>query len=273
MPFSTSPVNTAGIGLNSSKMTSPEIARAANRPFTIIEKIMGAANGVHRLHLIPEISARNSNGQKTVFMGTELHEYRKCDQMREHNLFIACEIFKHELNHVLSPDKDIEIHWMDAALHATPDRMKASLEKAVADHVGSPSNHVCFLFGTGCHPDICKITKGCGSQALPVSNCIQAFLGPEETKRLEANRTMIVTPGWITAWQSIMDGLGWDEVDVRINLGRYDRILLLDAGIAPLADEDILSFYDLAQVPIEIEPVDLTYFKGLIDQVLDARQS
>lgn len=192
--------------------------------------------------------------------------------MKKHHVFIACEIFKHELNHVLSSDKTIDIHWMDAALHATPDRMKASLEKAAAEHASSPSNNVSFLFGNGCHPDICKITEGCGSKTLPVSNCIQALLGPEETKSLEADRTMIVTPGWITAWQSIMQGLGWDEVDVRINLGRYDRILLLDAGIAPVADEDILAFYDLAQVPVEIAPVKLTYFKNLIDHVLDDRQ-
>jgi len=190
--------------------------------------------------------------------------------MRDHKILIACEIFKHELNHVLSPEKDIEIQWLEAALHATPDRMKAALEKAVANHAGSPSNNVCFLFGNGCHPDICKITDGCGSRTLPVGNCIQAILGPEETKRLESDRTMIVTPGWITAWQSIMDGLGWDEVDVRINLGRYDRILLLDTGTAPTADEDILAFYDLTQVPIEIALVDLTYFKGLIYQALDA---
>ncbi len=191
--------------------------------------------------------------------------------MESRKKFIACAIFKQELTHVLSSEKDIEIQWLDAALHAKPDLMKTQLKKAAAEHAGSPSSNVCFLFGNGCHPDICKITEGCGSRTLPVGNCIQALLGPDETKRLEADRTMIVTPGWITAWQGIMEGLGWDEVDVRINLGRYDRILLLDAGIGPVADEDILAFYDLAQVPIEIEPVDLTYFKNLIDHVLDAR--
>jgi hypothetical protein len=31
------------------------------------------------------------------------------------------------------------------------------------------------------------------------------------------------------------------------------------------------SFYDLVQVPIEIEPVDLGYFKNLIYQLLDEK--
>jgi hypothetical protein len=37
------------------------------------------------------------------------------------------------------------------------------------------------------------------------------------------------------------------------NLGRYDRILLLDPGIDPLSDEEILMFFDLTRIPIEIE--------------------
>ena len=36
-------------------------------------------------------------------------------------------------------------------------------------------------------------------------------------------------------------------------LGRYERILVLDAGIEPLTDEETLSFFDLVQVPVEIE--------------------
>lgn len=188
--------------------------------------------------------------------------------MASRKTLIACEIFKHELNNVLSPDEDIAIQWLDAALHAKPDRMKVELENAIAIHKNNSLNSICFLFGNGCHPDICKIIEGCGSQAPQVNNCIQAILGPEETKRLEADRTMIVTPGWIDAWRGIMDGLGWDEVDVRINLGRYDRILLLDTGTAPVSDEEIIAFYDLTQVPVETEIVDLTYFKNYVNRVL-----
>ena len=188
--------------------------------------------------------------------------------MRNKKLLIACKIFEHELNEVLYPDTDVTIHWIDAALHANPDRMKKELTGAITASEKDQVDDICFLFGNGCHPDIWEITESCGAQMPSVKNCIQAIIGPEKTKQLEANRTLVITPGWIRAWPGIMAGLGWDEVDVRINLGRYDRILLLDPGIVSINDEDILAFYDLVQVPIEIECVELTYFRNLIGRIL-----
>ncbi len=188
--------------------------------------------------------------------------------MKKGKLLIACKIFEQELNNVLSPDTDVAIHWIDAALHANPNRMKIELTDAITAAENNRVDDICFLFGNGCHPDIWEITESCDAQPPSVKNCIQAIIGPEKTKQLEANRTMVITPGWMTAWPGIMAGLGWDEVDVRINLGRYDRILLLDPGIVPLKDEEILAFYDLVQVPVEIECVELTYFRNLIGQIL-----
>jgi len=189
--------------------------------------------------------------------------------MKNKDTLIACGIFRKELEAVLPAENGIDVHWLDAAFHANADRMKADLELAIAGHKAGPGDGIRFLFGNGCHPDICSIAEGCGASLPPVKNCIQAIIGPEKEKKLEANRMMMVTPAWITAWPDIMEGLGWDAVDVRINLGRYDRILLLNAGVAPVSDEEILTFYDLAQVPIEIEPIDLEYFRGLFYKVLE----
>ncbi len=183
---------------------------------------------------------------------------------------IACGIFKKELESVLPPKNNIVVHWLDAALHADAERMKIALEDAIRLHKTKSTDRIRFLFGNGCHPDMCRMAEVCGSRIPSVNNCIQAIIGPEKTKQLESNRTMVVTPAWITAWPDIMAGLGWDAVDVRINLGRYDRILLIDPGLAPVSDEEIISFYDLVQVPIEIESVDLAYFEKLINQLLRA---
>ena len=84
---------------------------------------------------------------------------------------------------------------------------------------------------------------------------------------------MIMTPGWVRAWPAIMEALGWNEVDVRINLGRYERILVLDAGIEPLSDEETLSFFDLVQVPVEVARIDLSVFRGLLSDLLDERRA
>jgi hypothetical protein len=44
-------------------------------------------------------------------------------------------------------------------------------------------------------------------------------------------------------------GVRLEQVDVRTNLGRYDRILLLDPGIIPIKDEEILAFMIWFSVP------------------------
>lgn len=189
--------------------------------------------------------------------------------MRTGKALIACGIFKHELESVLAAENGIAVHWLDAALHADAQRMKAALDNAIEVHRSHSAEPVRFLFGYGCHPDICEVAGGCGGRIPQVKNCIQAIIGPQRTRQLEADRTMVITPGWITAWPDIMEGLGWDDVDVRINIGRYDRIVLIDSGVTPVSDEAILAFYDLVQVPIEIEPVDLEYFRNLVDQILN----
>ena len=56
---------------------------------------------------------------------------------------------------------------------------------------------------------------------------------------------------------------------IRIMLGHFDRIVLLDYGITPLTDEEILSYYDLLCVPIEIEPAQLNYFQGVLSRLLN----
>jgi len=142
-------------------------------------------------------------------------------------------------------------------LHADLPRLEEQLTKVLEESQIDGTEKQVF-FGSGCHPEIYHISKRFGADIPPVKNCLEAFFG-ENAEELEKNRTMLMTPGWIRAWPSIMEGLGWDEVDVRINLGRYDRILLLDPGIDPLTDEEILMFFDLTQIPIEIEHLPLDH--------------
>ncbi len=89
-------------------------------------------------------------------------------------------------------------------------------------------------------------------------------------KELEQNHTMVMTPSWVRLWpESMKRLLGWTEVDFRINLGRYERILVLDPGLVPLTDEEILEFFDLVQVPVEVEPLSLDHFHRVLMQLLE----
>jgi hypothetical protein len=186
--------------------------------------------------------------------------------MNERKILIACNVFEKELQACLPAEDRPEIIWIDAGLHADLHRLEEQLTKALEESKVEETE-VQVFFGSGCHPDICRLSRRFGAGIAPVKNCIEAFCG-ENAKRLEENRTMIMTPGWVRAWPRIMAALGWDEVDVRINLGRYDRILLLDAGVDPLREEEILSFFDLVQVPVEVEALDLEHFKCTLTAIL-----
>jgi hypothetical protein len=185
---------------------------------------------------------------------------------RKSRVIIACKVFYDEMQQCLPPNADTEIVWIDAALHADLDRLEQALKSALSA-AGAPETEVRMFLGVGCHPDMLKLVREYGATISPVKNCIEAFLGPKQ-QELEQDRTMIMTPGWIRAWPGIMAALGWDAVDVRINLGRYNRILLLEPGINPLTDEEILAFFDLTQIPIDLELLELQHFRQVLAELL-----
>ena len=105
------------------------------------------------------------------------------------------------------------------------------------------------------------------SKILGAKNCVQAFY-QEDIQELEKNRTIVMTPGWLRLFPIMMAERGTVEVDVRQEFGRYDRILVLDTGINPLSDDAILEFYDLTQVPIEIQQVSIEHFHSKVIELL-----
>ncbi len=186
--------------------------------------------------------------------------------MKRGKMLIACGIFSDELKAVLSPDEDIEVRWIEAALHADLPKLKGKLEATLYE-CRTNEHDLYVLFGC-CHPEIDELCRGFGAKRLASDNCIHAFLGADR-EQLEHDRTMIMTPGWVREWGGIMRALGWDEIDARINLGRYRRILLLDPCLHSLSDEEILAFFDIVQVPVEIERLELDTFKQTVDRLLD----
>jgi len=187
--------------------------------------------------------------------------------MQQPRILIACKMLEKELLAVLAPAEVERVIWVDAALHADLARLEEELKSALSKADGL-DKEVRILFGGGCHPEIDRMLMERGVKPPPFKNCIEALLG-EKAKELEKNHTMIMTPGWVRAWPGIMEALGWNEVDVRINLGRYGRILVIDPGLDPLTDEETLLFFDLVQVPVEIEKIDLSVFRNLLSRLLE----
>jgi len=173
---------------------------------------------------------------------------------------VACSIFRSELEHVLGAD--LTVAWLPAGLHVSEERLGQALDEAL----GTEHGVACF-YGA-CHPDLDARLAERGGRRLNAKNCIAAFLSPAEQAKL-GERTFIMSPGWLKAWRSIfVEGLGWDEIDARLNFGAYDRVVILDFGLEPIDDLDVLEFFDYTETEVEIVPATLNYFRARVAEIL-----
>jgi hypothetical protein len=175
---------------------------------------------------------------------------------------VACSIFRTELEHLLATD--LEATWLPAGLHVSEQQLGRALDEALVGDVGA----ACF-YGA-CHPELDGKLAARGGRRLDAKDCIAAFISPEERARL-GDRTFIISPGWLREWRSIfVEGMGWDEIDGRINFGMYDVIAVLDFGLEPIADLDVLEFFDFTQTEVEIVPATLDHFRACVAEILCA---
>jgi len=160
----------------------------------------------------------------------------------------------------------INIAFLDPGLHVNLDKLSATLSQQCME-MKQTCGKLTLVFGSKCHPDLAQLAKTYGTDTMKPQDCI-SFLASTQRDSLDKEcKTFYLSPGWLEHWKRIFkEGLGWDSIDARQNLGFYDRILLLDTGVATFSDEQILEFYEYCQVPIEILPVKLDYLRqNLID--------
>ncbi|MDR2442639.1 MAG: DUF1638 domain-containing protein [Deltaproteobacteria bacterium] len=185
---------------------------------------------------------------------------------------IGCDIFREELQWVLArhPELNVNPKWLKAGLHNDLNLLEKSLNEAF-DSCHDASD-LRLMLGIGCLPQMPEIAKERNIALLPVKNCMEALLGPEKLRELEQNRTMVITPSWLRKTWFAPDGLrmilGWDNVDFRQSFGRYDRILILDPGFMPITDEELLEAFEIIEVPLEVEPLDLNQFEKFVTEFL-----
>lgn len=189
--------------------------------------------------------------------------------MTKHHL-IACPIFAKELAAVLGEgNQQPAIQFMDERVHFRPEVMRQEVDKGIATAMAKGAS-CALLVGRECEcsKPITEITEGLNARLPEGMNCIEIILGKERAKELQENRTTVMTPAWMEMIANSIKNRHWTVEDARINLGHYDRIIILDFGLEPLSDETILEFFELAQVPIEILPADLDYFRQVVAGLL-----
>ena len=185
----------------------------------------------------------------------------------------GCGIFQEEVEYILKEDHpEVEINWLEVGLHDNIERLEEVLEAAALDHRQAGGGPLGFLYGCACLPTMKDFARERGVAVLPVKNCLAALVGDAKLKELEQNRTLVASPGWVRKMWLGRAGspTGWTADDYRMQFGRYDRILVLDPGLTPLTDEEILACFDLVQVPIEVEPCDLEHFRRVFLDLLES---
>jgi len=196
--------------------------------------------------------------------------------MTERRTIIACDIFRSEMEYVLLEDRKYEVKyiWLGAGLHndltVLEKRLEQAWETIPPELRGTPE--IRLMIGQGCQPHMMEWAAEKKARLLPTKNCLTALLGDVRLKELEQNRTMVITPAWIRrnwfAEEGIRTLLGWDDTDFRINLGRYDQILVLDSGLDTLSDEEILETFSVIEVPTEVVPLSLDRFRLYFEEFL-----
>ncbi|MDR1044025.1 MAG: DUF1638 domain-containing protein [Candidatus Adiutrix sp.] len=196
--------------------------------------------------------------------------------MEDKTTVIACGIFQEEVEQVLAEDDlKLSFDWREAGLHDNIERLEEDLGAAVAARLAAGGRRPALLYGCGCLPEMKAFARERGLAVLPVKNCLAALVGDEQLRELEKDRTMVASIGWVRKmWLGRRDSvLGWKADDYRMQFGRYDRIVVLDTGHRPLSDEEIITCFDLVQVPIEAMSCGLGHFQRVFLDLIRAAAS
>jgi hypothetical protein len=187
---------------------------------------------------------------------------------------LSCGIYQAELEKVLPEIEeelgvDLRARYLPPALDVNESRLAEAIAGGLSE-INAPGAEdkqpLLLLYGRMCHTDMAGITQGTAAVYPGAANCVEAFLSPEKKKELDATGNVYyLTMSGLKLWREIyQQGHGWDAVDARINFGSFDRIVVLDCGLFEITEEALFDFFEFTQVPVEVMPITLDYFKGLV---------
>ena len=183
-------------------------------------------------------------------------------------LFISCGIFKEELEHLAREKKlDVEVLFLDAALHVNFDRLKERLVQALEDQ-RKEGTELKVLYGH-CHPEIMEILKRYGAKKIDAANCLEAIVGREEIRKIDAEaKTFFLTAGWVNNWEG-MFALGQADFnfDFSTMFGKYKRVMVFDTGVIPIDEDKVEQFSRFTHLPVERRRISLDHLLELITSI------
>jgi hypothetical protein len=184
------------------------------------------------------------------------------------NVFISCGIFKAELEY-LAVEKalDMDIVFLDAALHVNFDRLKARLVQALEENPECGSQ-IKIIYGN-CHPEMQRIVDRYSARKIKAINCIEAIVGADEIKQIDKEaKSFFLTAGWVNNWENIFAaGTADFNFDFRTLFGDYKRIILFDAKVIPIDEGKVEQFSKFTGLPVERRQISLDRLLKLIKNI------
>ncbi|MBP7070444.1 MAG: DUF1638 domain-containing protein [Methanothrix sp.] len=179
---------------------------------------------------------------------------------------VACGIFEKEVE-LLRPDLGFafQAHYLAPGLHVDFDRLQAALAAKLEECSCNGAEGIIVLYGQ-CHPRMEKILEPHHAALLDCQNCVDALItrrGVEDKAR--EGLYFYLSPGWLDAWKDIFRCMNWGVEEARMGMGSFRGSVYLDTlKDASRREMDLLEFFDFTNLPFQIMPVDLGYFRSLI---------
>ncbi len=161
-------------------------------------------------------------------------------------VILACSVMRTEIEEVLSPDTEVEVRYLEQALHRTPHLMPGRLQAEI-DAVAGYAGRIVLGYGL-CSNGIVGVAARQQSIIVPrCHDCITLFLGSRASYDELFHKipgTYYLTPGWI---EEKKDPLGIVEFDYTPRVGsetaiwamqeelkHYTHIALISSGLTDL---------------------------------------
>jgi hypothetical protein len=134
-------------------------------------------------------------------------------------VIIACRVMKPEIDSLVGTAPHIELRYLDASLHETPDRMPQLIQDQI-DEIKSYASQIVLGYGL-CSNGIVGLKAPMQGLIIPrAHDCITLFLGSRiayDTIFKEKPGTYYLTAGWV---EERKDPLGYMEHDWIPKMGR-----------------------------------------------------
>jgi hypothetical protein len=179
---------------------------------------------------------------------------------------IACGIFEKEIESLRSElGFPFEAHYLGAGLHVDFDDLKVALVAELEKCRINGNDGMIIVYGQ-CHPQIEEILRPYHASLVACQNCVDAFITREGMEMKAKNGLFFyLSPGWLDSWKDIFHRLNWGMQEARMQMGSFRGSIYLDTlKDAQVREEELMEFFDFTNLPFEIMPVDLGYFKSII---------